>query len=246
MLYRRHVTAGRLARTSRVRALGAFLLSSACLLAAITSFAQGTASQPFSADERARLVKGQLVTRPITERRAGLRLIGGSSWQLIDATPAAVFRVLHETRFYPRLLPAVSDAKLVSMEGNLRRVRIEHKKGPLGVAYRLALQFDPARRDITFKLNDRLDSGMRAAWGFLTVHPYGPTQSLLAYGVMADPGDGLLVSMVRGTIHEWLMKVPWQVKRFVEGSTGRAFIRESAALGVCAQVDGGQPQKCPP
>lgn len=244
MLYRLEVNAGRLARMSRARALGMLSLSIACLVA-VTTLAQSAAKKPFTADERARLMKGELVTRPVTERRDGMRLIGGNSWQLIDALPDDVFRVLLETRFYPRLLPAVSGAKLVTAQGNHRRVRIEHKKGPLGVAYRVALQFDPARRDITFKLNDRLDSGLRAAWGFITVHPYGPTQSLIAYGVMADPGDGLLVSMVRGMIHEWLMKVPWQVKRFVEGATGRAFIRESGGR-VCAQVDGGQLEKCPP
>jgi hypothetical protein len=240
------VNAGRIARTRRVRALGALGVLTACLAVALTAGAQSAVTQPFSAEERARLANGELVSRPVTERHSGLRLLGGSSWQLIDATPDAVFRTLLETRFYHRMLPAVSGAKLISAQGNTRRVRIEHKKGPLGVAYRLALQIDPVRRDITFKLNDRLESGMRAAWGFLTVHPYGAQKTLLAYGVMADPGDGLLVSMVRGVIHEWLMKVPLQVKRFVEGSTGRAFARESGAARVCADVDGGQPQKCAP
>lgn len=224
---------------------GALWLLAAWLVGVAGVRAEGGDRKPFSADERARLARGELVTRRVTEKRGSLRLIGGSSWQLIDAPPEALYRALLETRFYPRMLPAVSGAKLISAEPTQRRVRIDHKKGPLGVSYRLALTLDPVRRDITFKLNDRLDSGMRAAWGFLTVHPYGASQSLLAYGVMADPGDGLLVSIVRGMIHDWLMKVPWQVKRFVEGPTGRALYASGAGRG-CRNVDGGQPQKCAP
>jgi ribosome-associated toxin RatA of RatAB toxin-antitoxin module len=182
---------------------------------------QDVARKPFTPDEKARLAAGKLVTRPVTEKRGDLRLIGGASWQVIKAPPEIVFRALLDTKNYPHSLPTVSAASVVSDGKPLRRVRLEHKKGPVGIAYRLALTIDPQRRDVGFKLNDRLESGMRAAWGFLAATPYGEDQTLLSYGVMADPGDGLIVGIVRGVIHDWLLKVPEQVKKHVESPYGR-------------------------
>ena len=57
-----------------------------------------------------------------------------------------------------------------------------------------------------------------AAWGFYTVRPYKGGRTLLAYGVMADLGDGLLRRLMRDSVHEWMLKVPWMVKQFVENS----------------------------
>jgi ribosome-associated toxin RatA of RatAB toxin-antitoxin module len=185
------------------------------------ALAQDVARRPFSSDEKARLAAGKLVTRPVTEQRSSLRLIGGSSWQIIKAPPELVFRALLDTHNYPHSLPTVTRASVVSDNKTMRRVRLEHRKGPVGMAYRLALTIDYERRDVNFKLNDRLESGMRAAWGFLAVTPYGSNQTLLSYGVMLDPGDGLLVGLVRGMIHEWALKVPSQMKKFIESPYGR-------------------------
>jgi hypothetical protein len=247
--------AGRAPRTWLV-VLCAMALCASALWSGSAS-AQSAARKPFSADERARLEKRELVTRSVSEKRGDLRLIGGSSWQTVDASPDALFRALLDTRNYHRMLPTVSAARLVSDSGTMRRVVLEHKRGPLGVSYRLALAIDRTKREITFKLNHRLDSDMRAAWGYLSVRPFGRGQSLLSYGVMADPGDGLLVGLARGLIHEWLLKVPQQTRYFVESKRGRELYGSAPARLVrapvpaaraagCRHLDGGQAQKCPP
>ena len=205
-----------------------------------TVLAQDVARRPFSSDEKARLAAGKLVTRPVTDQRGSLRLIGGSSWQIIKAPPELVFRALLDTNNYPHSLPTVSRASVVSDAKTTRRVRLEHKKGPVGMAYRLALTIDYERRDVNFKLNDRLESGMRAAWGFLAAIPYGPDQTLLSYGVMLDPGDGLLVGLVRGMIHEWTLKVPSQMKKFIESPYGRRLYPLPARSAPPTTRDAGQ------
>jgi hypothetical protein len=191
-----------------------------CVIALASSARADDVKRPFSEAEKSKLAAGQLVVRRVAEEKNGLRLIGGSSWQLIKASPEAVFRALLDTQHYNHMLPTVSRAQLISESATLRRVKLEHKKGPLGVSYRMALMIDPARRDISFKLNDPLESGVRAAWGYLTVTAWGD-RSLLSYGVMADPGDGLVVGLVRSVIQDWLLRVPEQTKRFIESTTGR-------------------------
>ena len=211
-----------------------------------TALAQDVARKPYSADEKARLLAGKLVTRPVTEQRAGLRLMGGSSWQIINAPPELVFRALLDTKNYPHSLPTVSRASVISDAKTTRRVRLEHKKGPVGIAYRLVLTIDHERRDVNFKLNDRLESGLRAAWGFMAATPYGPNQTLLSYGVMIDPGEGLLVGLVRSVIHEWLLKVPTQMKKFIESPYGRKLYplpAPSSAVVPAPARDAGQARK---
>ncbi|MET0283402.1 MAG: SRPBCC family protein [Polyangiales bacterium] len=195
------------------------LLALLCLVMVDVARAEDL-KRPFSDAEKKQLAAGQLVTRRVQEEKNGLRLIGGSSWQVIKAPPDTVFRALLDTPRYDRMLPTVSRAQLISQAPTLRRVKLEHKKGPLGISYRMALIIDPARRDISFKLNDALQSGIRAAWGYLTVAAYGD-KTLLSYGVMADPGDGLIVGLVRSVIQDWLLRVPEQTRKHIESSAGR-------------------------
>jgi hypothetical protein len=91
--------------------------------------------------------------------------------------------------------------------------------GPFEKAYYLTVRIYEDRGDITFSVDERRPHDLRAAWGFYTVRPYADgTKTLLAYGVMADLGVGGLGALIRDDMHDWLLKVPWTVKRFVEGS----------------------------
>jgi hypothetical protein len=181
--------------------------------------------RPFSTEELAELRAGHLVKRLSSEERGSLQLMGGSSWQLIDALPESVYRALLDTTKYNRMLPAVTASRLVTEQAGARVIRLEHKRGPIGLSYDVRAQFYPERRDVTFRLEDAPGGAPRAAWGFFSVRPYGSRYSLLAYGVMADPGDGILVGILRGTVHDWMLQVPRQVKSFVESAEGRSRYR---------------------
>jgi hypothetical protein len=187
------------------------------------------AARPFSQDEERRLRAGELVARPSSEERDGLRLIGGTSWQLVDAPPEQVFRALCDTSRYARMLPAVTGSSLLHEQPGYHRVRLEHKKGPIGISYEVGARFYQERLDVTFALESAPYGLPKAAWGFFSVRPYGTRQTLLAYGVMTDPGDGLVLSFVRSSVHEWLLRVPRQVKFYVESREARARYAAPAA-----------------
>jgi hypothetical protein len=193
----------------------------ACL---VTPVAQGRAGQdaPFSALELADLQAGKLVRRESVEKRGSLHLVGGSSWQLIGARPEVVFRALLDTHKYTHMLPAVTGSHLLDEGPGTRVVRLEHKRGPIGVSYEVRARFYPERGDITFLLEHGNKGAPRAAWGFFSVRPYGRDLTLLSYGVMADPGEGIIVGLLRGVVQDWMLQVPRQVKKFVESSEGRA------------------------
>lgn len=183
---------------------------------------------PLGPAELARIDRGELVQRQISEQRGGLRLIGGSSWQLIDAAPEVVWTALLDTAHYPRFLPQLAEARVVQEQGSTRTVYMRHN-GMLSPSYFLSLHIDEPHHAIAFRLDPKRPHDIRAAWGVYNVRPYGEDgdRTLLAFGVRADIGDGLMTALVRGSAHEWMMKVPWMVKRFVEGS-GRYIYAQQA------------------
>jgi len=36
--------------------------------------------------------------------------------------------------------------------------------------------------------------------------------------MMADVGTGIVSGALRPTLHEWMLKVPWTMKQYLEGS----------------------------
>lgn len=184
--------------------------------------AQAVARQPFSSEEKALLKAGKLVTRSAEERRGNQRLIGGASWQVINLPADSVWKALLDTPHYHRMLPQVHRAMERVNRPDYKRVTIQHKTGPFSAQYDLGARIYPERHDVTFKVEKTPDSSLSAAWGFITVRPYGPDRSLIAYGIMADLGEGIIGTLVKSTVHEWMLKVPLTMKWFMEGS-GRKF-----------------------
>jgi hypothetical protein len=194
-------------------------------LAAIAS--AGNGNRDFSREERASLAAGGLVSRPMVERRGSLELRGGTSFQVIDAPMRVVWRALLDTSHYHRMMPRVLEARLVRDETRERTVFMRQGVGPFEKAYYLSVRIHEERGDITFSVDEKRPHDLRAAWGFYTVRPYGDgSKTLLAYGVMADIGAGPVGLLAGDEVHEWLLKVPWTVKRFVEGS-GRYLYKET-------------------
>ena len=179
----------------------------------------GVDSSNFTREEWRKLAAGQLVLRPAEQRKGGLRLMGGSSWQVIDAPPQLVWRALLDTAHYGKMMPQVLEARLVRARENVRTVFVRQgKSGLVEASYYLKVQVHEPAQDITFSVDDRMPHDMlKAAWGFYAVRPYaGGAKTLLAYSVMADIGGGPLVGLLRENVHEWMLRTPMLVKKFVE------------------------------
>jgi ribosome-associated toxin RatA of RatAB toxin-antitoxin module len=174
----------------------------------------------FTAEEVKKLDSGQLVLRPKTQVHGGLRLMGGSSWQVISASPEVVWRALLDTPRYTRMMPRVLEARLISASDNQRTVFMRQgQDGLLEASYYLKVNVREQQRDITFTIDEHKPHELlKAAWGFYTVRPYRDGKTLLAYGVMADISGGWLIGLMRDSVQEWMLRTPWMIKRFLEGS----------------------------
>jgi hypothetical protein len=182
----------------------------------------------FTGTERARLARGEIVTRRTTEQRGGLRLIGGTSWQVIDAPPSAVWEAALDTPRYNHLFPEVDDARVVERASNRRVVRLHHERGPIELDYHLELTFLDSQRLARFRVDPTRPHAIRDAWGFFSIRPYAGGKSIVTWGILADVGTGLVTGLLRPTVHEWMLLVPRTMKRFIEGSGRPRYLHEGA------------------
>jgi ribosome-associated toxin RatA of RatAB toxin-antitoxin module len=198
------------------RALVALVCGIGVLSAEDLPRARASESREFSSEEEARLRAGKLVVRPEQRRVSGEHLLGGMSWQLIDATPTRVWRTLSDVHAYPHFLPAVEEAVLVESNGAKQSIFIRHHLGFIRASYWVRALLEPAHGRLRFKLDREHPSSIRDAWGELRVTPFQHEQSVVSLAIMADLGDGLFVGLARSNVHEWMLRVPEQLKHYVE------------------------------
>lgn len=180
-----------------------------------------TPETPFSAGELRAMDHGEIVVRPQTRASpSGGRLVGGTSWVVVDATPESVWHAATDyprwVRFMPRLV-----ALRVARRGRNPLLLLRHELGPVSAAYALGLRIDAAHRDLAFALDATYPHDIDAAYGFFRIQPYRQGRTIVVFGGMLDIGDGLARLLFEERIHYWALRVPQELKRWVESPEGR-------------------------
>jgi carbon monoxide dehydrogenase subunit G len=199
-----------------VAAVAALVLLGAAWWRPGSSAALASDSRAFSEQEERLLREGRLVVRPTEVVRGQSRLMGGLAWQLVNASPERVWRALSDVRHYSRFLPAVEEARFIEHSGAEQRLFIRHRLGFVSASYFVLAAPDGAKGRIRFRLDHSRPSSIRDAFGELRVSAYAQGKSVVSLAILADVGDGLLAGIVRSNIHEWMLRVPEQLKKFVE------------------------------
>ena len=202
-------------------AWAAALLTALALCAPVLPAALATEARELSSQEEAELRAGKLVVRPEQRSVRGLHLRGGMAWQLIQATPDAVYRVLSDERTYVKYLPSAELVQLISTQSP-QLLFIQHRLGFVHGSYYVHTLRDPGTRSVRFRMDRSRPSSIREAWGELRVSPYGKSQSVVSLAIMADLGEGLMIGLVRENVHTWMLRVPALLKRYVESQSKRA------------------------
>jgi len=176
-----------------------------------------------TAEEKRILAQGELVARPKTESRGRLRLIGGTSFLLLDTPPDVVWRAMNDTDRFHKMLPQAKSTQVLSRDATFGRIRIRHEQGPARVEYVLDLRYLEKTRVLMFQLNERFPSGLEAGWGFIRLTPQRGDKTLVSFGAMVDLGNRLGPHIVKKRIHEWLLKVPLTMKWYLEGGGAQLY-----------------------
>jgi hypothetical protein len=178
--------------------------------------------------ELRRLERGRLVARRTSERRGGMLLIGGTSYQVVDLPRENVWRALKDHAGYlRRMLPQTEEVVELRRRDNIRTLRMTHEYGIVSASYAVSFTYDEGAKTIIFRLDETEPHDLRAGWGFIKLRPWGDDgdKTLIAFGMMADVGSGLVSGALRPTLHEWMLKVPWTIKQYLEGRGRRRYGR---------------------
>jgi hypothetical protein len=188
------------------------LLAAAMITSARAVAAGGAA---FTAEEAAQLAAGKLVKRP-KHVRNGMNLIGGTSWRVIEAPRETIWRALHDFGRYPKMMPQVIEARALPATGAERDVYVRNGRWPIFASNYLVLRDDPDAFTITFQLDHDRPHSVNECWGFARLVPYGAGRTLMAFGVLADLGRGILTAVGGPIFQDAVLSIPSTVKKFLE------------------------------
>lgn len=185
-----------------------FVLACAALLASTSlPLAHAQRSGGFDADERRALIGGALVRRDLSRREGGRRVYGGASWQRVEASPARVWQRATEITVLTQVIPSLDEARLVEEQDDTRVVYLHHSYGIAGTAYHLRMHLDHTARALTFELDTSRPHDITAGRGHMRVTPYRGG-SIVEWGMLVDPGDGLVMELFGPMLGEWLLLPP--------------------------------------
>lgn len=185
------------------------------LLALAASAVAQESTQGFSPDERARLLAGELVARPITRREGAYHLVGGVSWQIVRAPVDEVWEVVLNTAIYPRLIPSLDEIEVIEEREDLRVVRMHHSYSVASAEYFSRVRIDRDNHQIRFDLDRSRPHQLRAGRGFLSLRTHrGDT--IVSWGVLADVGAGMVMQVFGPLLHDWMLRVPRCIRDEVE------------------------------
>ncbi|AKV02467.1 hypothetical protein AKJ09_09130 [Labilithrix luteola] len=185
--------------------------------------ARSTLPPELSADEAARLQRGETIIREQTWSRGDRRYVGGLTYTVVDVGASELSAVLEDVDAYRRVLPKTKQARLVGMSGNDRLVEVVQGNALVQATYTMRVRSEPVapsgQREVRFWLEPTLPHEIDDAWGFFRVEPFigenGNPRVLLTYGVLVDVGAGIVRDLFEERVRSALLSVPQLVRRYV-------------------------------
>jgi hypothetical protein len=179
----------------------------------VTSATTTARADALSADETARLLRGESVSREQHLSRGARRYVGGVTYTIMDATQGDLGAVLDDVNAWRRFLPKTRDAQRVGSAGADPLVQITHGSALVQVLYTLRVHRD--EHGVRFWMDPRRPHDIEDAWGFFRTEPLADGRTLVTYGILIDMGDGILRDMFEDRVKELALEVPEHVRDVV-------------------------------
>jgi hypothetical protein len=167
----------------------------------------------FSASEKATLLAGDSVTRPMSFQRRGGRYVGGVAYQVLDASPAEVLNALGSAELLPNMLPRTKSARLVGV--GHKHAKIELVSGTSVAEAKYTVVFKRrGRNELRFWLDKKRPHDIKDVWGYVRVRPFGKG-SLLTVGVALDVGPGVVRMLFEDRIQRAILSTPQKIRDYL-------------------------------
>jgi hypothetical protein len=167
-------------------------------------------------EERAALLSGDVVSRPLSfDRPGGGRYVGGVSYQVIRAVPDEVLSAMLDVSALPELLPRTKRASLIESSGSGTRIELVQGNAVAEATYTLLLSRSAAG-EVRFWLDPTRAHDIRDVWGFFRARPFGNGKTLVTVAVALDVGPGLVRMLFEDRIQRLVLETPRHIRDYVE------------------------------
>jgi hypothetical protein len=206
----------RFLRAGRVLALGC------TAFAALTSLCVGDAQasvelRGFSTEELQSLNGGGAVERRFELPHRGTKYLSAVSYGVLDKPCSQAVGLWKDpVKHLAKALPATRQVELVRAGAPFSRLKIEHGnsvvQGNWGAVYGVSDDGMVAR----FWLDTNAPRDVKDVFGYFRLSSWDSQRCLVTAAVAVDPGDGLLASVFRGMIHNYLVRTAARIQRYIK------------------------------
>jgi hypothetical protein len=198
-----------------MRSRGAAWAWASIAMVALGLWSQDANADSLTADENARLLNGETVTRDETILRDQARYVGGVTYTIIDATPSDLDQRVKYTPAYRAVLPFSKRARLVGENDGDAFIELKQGNALLETTYTIRVHHDEAGNGARFWLDRSKPHSIEDAWGFFRYEPLANGRTLLTYGVLVDVGPGLVRDFFEERIRRAMLRVPQLVRNYL-------------------------------
>ena len=178
-------------------------------------------AEGLSADETARLERGETIVREQTIDNDERHFVGGITYTIVEGTVQELTSLFEDVSAYQRLLPKTKRARLVGINGPDHFVELVQGNALLETSYTIRVRAYPEIGEVRFWLDPTRPHGIDDAWGYfrgteLPDAPDGTHRALLTYGALVDLGGSLVGEMYEERLRALMLSVPQLVRRYVQ------------------------------
>lgn len=171
----------------------------------------------FSKDELDGLNSGSAIERRFELPRHGAKYLGAVSYGVLDQSCTQLSGLWQDpVKHLAKALPATRQVELYQSGNPFTRLKIEHGnsvvQGNWGALYRVSDDGMTAR----FWLDTGAPRDVKDVFGYFRLSPWTGDKCLVTAAVAVDPGDGLLASMFRSMIHNYLVRTAARIQRYIK------------------------------
>lgn len=180
-------------------------------------FAPSAGAAGLSAEERARLARGDVLRRPIDVDLAEGAYFGGIAYAVVDVPPAEVMRVLLDSSAYRSILPLTLEAREVGRKGDNRLIFFRHGTR-IGSASYTAIVRRQSPSVVRFWLDPDFPHEIEDCWGYFRVEAFPEGRTLVTYAALLRLEFGVVRMLFSEKIRTYAMNMPLLLRRYLEQS----------------------------
>ena len=161
-----------------------------------------------TAPERAQVMAGALVTRPLDFDRGGAHYVGGIATGVVPAAATDVLAAMDDMGALGTMLPRTKRATLIDSHGAARRIELRQGNSIIDATYTVELAPGATPGELQFHLDPSRPHDIEDVYGYFKVERVDARHSLVTVAAAVDVGSGLTAMLFGKRVQDVILSAP--------------------------------------